>query len=111
MEISDIKNYMKEKKITQETLAEKSNISISTIKKIMSGYIQHPRLDTINAICEALELDNSLPTQPTVLNGNFRLGIKNKIFVFDNSGDKYEFNFKKEELEHVLKICKALSND
>lgn len=56
MEIQAIKKYMKENKITYEELAEKSKLSISTIKKIFSGISQYPRVDTIKAIENALGL-------------------------------------------------------
>lgn len=56
MEIQAIKNYMKSNHITYYQLAEKSGLSISTIKKIFSGIAQYPRIDTMKAIEEALGL-------------------------------------------------------
>ena len=56
MEIQEIKKFMKEKHITYAELSEKSNLSISTIKKIFSGYSQYPRIDTMQAIESALGL-------------------------------------------------------
>lgn len=109
MEIDDIKKLMKNKKITQVKLAEISGIPIDTLRQIFSGKTKYPRLDTINTICDALGINYEIQTQPTILNSNFRLGIKNKIFVFDNSGDKYEFEFNKDELNRILKICGAVS--
>lgn len=44
MEIQAIKKYMKENKITYDELAERSKLSISTIKKIFSGISQYPRI-------------------------------------------------------------------
>lgn len=57
MQIEEIKKYMKEHKITYEALAEKSGLSISTIKKIFSGQAKYPRIDTVQAIEHALGLD------------------------------------------------------
>ena len=54
MEIQAIKKYLKENHITYEELAEKSKLSISTIKKIFSGISQYPRIDTMQAIENAL---------------------------------------------------------
>lgn len=64
MEIQAIKKYMKDNHITYDELAERSKLSISTIKKIFSGISQYPRIDTMQAIEEALEL-NQKPIQWT----------------------------------------------
>jgi transcriptional regulator with XRE-family HTH domain len=54
MDIQSIKKYMKQKKITYDELAQRSGLSISTIKKIFSGISQYPRIDTMQAIERAL---------------------------------------------------------
>ena len=56
MEIQAIKKHMKDNHITYEELAQRSGLSISTIKKIFSGISQYPRIDTIQAIEHALGL-------------------------------------------------------
>ncbi len=57
MQIDEIKKFMKENKITYDLLAEKSGLSISTIKKIFSKQAKYPRIDTMQAIEHALGLD------------------------------------------------------
>ena len=64
MEIQEIKKYMKSNHITYEQLAQRSGLSISTIKKIFSGIAQYPRIDTMQAIEKALGL-NTTPLQWT----------------------------------------------
>lgn len=64
MEIQAIKKYMKDNHITYDELAQRSGLSISTIKKIFSGISQYPRIDTMQAIEAALEL-NASPLQWT----------------------------------------------
>ena len=59
MEIQEIKLFMKNKGITQIELAEKSQIPLTTIRYIFSGRTQTPRIDTMQAIEKALDLDNS----------------------------------------------------
>ena len=59
MDIQSIKKYMKDNKITYDELANRSKLSISTIKKIFSGISQYPRIDTIQAIERALGLEES----------------------------------------------------
>ena len=57
MRIDEIKKYIREHKITYDVLAEKSGLSISTVKKIFSGQAKYPRVDTMQAIEHALGLD------------------------------------------------------
>lgn len=57
MQIDEIKKFMKENKITYDLLAEKSGLSISTIKKIFSKQAKYPRIDTMQAIEHTLGLD------------------------------------------------------
>lgn len=112
--ISDIKKYMKDKRISQVELAEKSQIPLGTLNAIFSGRRKTPRLDTMNAICNALGLQYDVPLQPTIIDENnlahFRTSRKNMIVVYDNSGDEYRFEFKKDNLEKILKICENVAD-
>lgn len=110
MEINEIKKYMKDKKITQIELSNKSGIPLNTIKQIFCGITKNPRLDTINAICKALNIDNSLSTQPTYINGNFRSMNKNKVLVINNSGDEYEYDLTKEQANAVISLLESFNN-
>ena len=58
MDILEIKNYMRLHKITQIELAQKSQIPLQTIRKILSGITPNPRIDTVQAIEKALGLQN-----------------------------------------------------
>lgn len=57
MTVEEIKKYMKDNKITYEELAQKANLSISTVKKIFSGSAKYPRIDTMQAIEKALGIN------------------------------------------------------
>lgn len=59
MDILAIKNALKRKKWTYAILAEETGIAESTIKKILGGFSQYPRIDTMEAIYKALDLDNN----------------------------------------------------
>lgn len=82
MDIIEIKKFMKENKITYEKLSKKSNISIDTIKQIFCGKTKYPRLDTMNAILDALNLKNESIDEksidPRLLNGLAKKGINIK---------------------------------
>lgn len=59
MDVQAIKGVLKANKITYEQLSEKSGIPLNTLKNIFSGRTPNPRIDTIQAIMRALELDQS----------------------------------------------------
>lgn len=67
MDIQEIKAYMKQQKITYQTLSERSGIALNTLKNIFRGRTEHPRIDTMQAIENALGLNNekSLPLELT----------------------------------------------
>lgn len=54
MTVEEIKNYMKENNITQIELSKLSNIPLGTIRKIFSEARKNPRIDTMQAIENAL---------------------------------------------------------
>ena len=58
MTIEQIKSYLKSNKITYQTLSEKSGIPLGTLKNIFSQCAINPRIDTVQAIEEALGLTN-----------------------------------------------------
>lgn len=64
MTIQEIKNYMKQQKITYEKLAEMTGLSVSTITKIFGGFAKYPRVDTIHAIEQALGLSDGGAASP-----------------------------------------------
>ncbi len=60
MQVAEIKSYLKKNKITYEELSLKSEIPLGTLKSIFSGRTPNPRLDTMQAIENALGLSRSL---------------------------------------------------
>lgn len=111
--ILDIKKYMKDKHITQVELAEKSQIPLGTLNAIFSGRRKTPRLDTMNAICNALDLQYDVPLQPTIIDENnlahYRTSRKNMIILYDNSGDEYRFEYDKNEFQRIYDICDTIT--
>lgn len=61
MNILEIKKFMKDNRITYEYLSNNSGIPIGTLKSIFSGRTPNPRLDTIEAIKKALNLNDQEP--------------------------------------------------
>lgn len=60
MQVTEIKSYLKKNKITYDALSKSSGIPIGTIKSVFSGRTPNPRLDTMQAIEEALGLNKPL---------------------------------------------------
>lgn len=54
MTVEQVKAYIKKNKITYQKLSEKSGIPIGTLKNIFSKCEINPRIDTMQAIEEAL---------------------------------------------------------
>lgn len=57
MDLERWKKVKKEKKLTIAQIAEKANLPKGTVQNIFCGYIPNPRIDTVQAIEHALELD------------------------------------------------------
>ncbi|PXX23726.1 helix-turn-helix domain-containing protein [Arenibacter sp. ARW7G5Y1] len=76
-----ISEMRKSKRLTQEELAEQSNINIRTIQRIESGESE-PRGKTLNLICDVLQIDISelIPNEDSMTN-NFGALIINKFFL------------------------------
>lgn len=53
-EIIKIKAFIKENKITYKEISEKTNIPEGTLKHIFSGITKNPRIDTLQAIENAI---------------------------------------------------------
>lgn len=65
--LDKINEIRKQKHLTIEDLSEKSNVPISTVKKICAGITTNPSLDTVIALAHALEctLDDLAESEPT----------------------------------------------
>lgn len=54
MDIEEVKLHMKKHGITYQQLSDMSKINLGTLKKIFCGQVQNPRIDTMQAIFDAL---------------------------------------------------------
>ena len=64
MTVQEIKDYMKTNKIGYATLSEKSGVPIGTLKSIFSFRTPTPRIDTMQAIENALGLTSDAQPIP-----------------------------------------------
>ena len=66
MDIELYKKTMKARNMKYEDLANQTGISLGAIKRIMAGIAKYPRVDTIEAIEEALQIKQEPKTwKPT----------------------------------------------
>ena len=75
MTIQEIKQYLKNNKITYQDLSERSGIALNTLKNIFRGKTENPRIDTMQAIERALGLENE-KTPPDDLSEGERQWLK-----------------------------------
>ena len=80
MNIEEIKKELKKQKLTYEDLAKKTNLNLSTIKKILSGVSRFPRVDTMQAIEKALQIDNDEEQIKSI--GGFNLHPQHSIKIY-----------------------------
>jgi len=59
MDIELYKKTLKQRHMTYEDLATLTGLSLGCIKRIMAGIARYPRIDTIEAIENALEISES----------------------------------------------------
>ena len=62
MDISIINEERKRQGLSIEELAKLANLPKSTVEKIIFGIVKHPRIDTVNALLEALGLKEKTPS-------------------------------------------------
>lgn len=93
MQIETIKQFMKANKITYEELAQKSGVSVSTLKKIFAGISQYPRLDTMQAIENALGIANLTDNEVSqgvvnTVNSQLTALEEDMLIIFREVGEK-----------------------
>lgn len=57
MYLKNLAKLRKEKKLTQEALARKADISYHTLIKLESGGIKNPKIETVIKLADALAVD------------------------------------------------------
>lgn len=83
MDLEYWKKVKKEKRMTMKDIAEKSGIPKGTIQNIFAGYVPTPRVDTVEAIEHALELDS-----PTTVPDSRIIEMMNDRGLTDNELSK-----------------------
>ena len=63
MDVNVYKKILKEKGMTYEDLAKKTGLSLGCIKRIMAGIARYPRIDTIEAIENALGISSDITAE------------------------------------------------
>lgn len=80
MTIEELKRQLKSKKITYKELSGLSQIPIQTIQKIFCGLTKNPRVDTMQAIEKALQVDSDEERIKSI--GGFNLPPQHSIKIY-----------------------------
>jgi predicted transcriptional regulator len=67
MDIEQIKIVLKERRMTYSDLSKLSNVPESTLKNLFAGYTRNPRIDTMQAIEQALNIQKEQKETPPAL--------------------------------------------
>lgn len=101
-----IKDLIKKKKLSYKKLAKLANISLSTVEHIMNNTIKNPRIDTINAIYKALDIEqiNNNPSEIQKIYDNLNkphqkmlIGFGKELLRAENQNPEIILNFIKEK--------------
>lgn len=95
--LEKIKKIKQEKGYTNEVLAQKSGIPLSTLNKILSSVIKDPKIGTLIAITDALDVDiNSL--------------IYDNLNIDDISFITKYINLPAKDRQHFLSLLRLLTS-
>lgn len=102
----EIKKLLKQKGMTYSDLSQKTNIPLGTLKNLFSTKSRdiQPRLDTLNAIMEALEIKTVLPTEDDGL--TIPENLQNIRFAFHDGLD----GLTQEDIDEVSRYVEFLKS-
>lgn len=118
--LEKIKKIKQEKGYTNEVLAQKSGIPLSTLNKILSSVIKDPKIGTLIAITDALDVDiNSLiydnlniknKSNPKATDNLEKLANEYNLNVDDISFITKYINLTAKDRQHFLSLLRLLTS-
>lgn len=118
--LEKIKKIKQEKGYTNEVLAQKSGIPLSTLNKILSSVIKDPKIGTLIAITDALDVDiNSLiydnlniknKSNPKATDNLEKLANEYNLNVDDISFITKYINLAAKDRQHFLSLLRLLTS-
>lgn len=119
--LEKIKKIKQEKGYTTEMLSQKSGIPLSTLNKILSSVIKDPKIGTIIAITDALNIDiNSLIYDKDIQSENthdkITTSLENIVDEYNLNIDDISFitkyiNLPKKDRHNFLSVLRNLTSD
>lgn len=109
MGLERINEIKKQKGLTNAQLADKANLTLSTLDKITSGYNTNPKLATVEAICKALgcTISDLLSESPVPEKNNKANNIQDSF----SSNEKQHIKKYRTLDEHGKKIVDVVLNE
>lgn len=118
--LEKIKKIKQEKGYTNEVLAQKSGIPLSTLNKILSSVIKDPKIGTLIAITDALDVDiNSLiydnlnikdKPNPKATDNLEKLANEYNLNIDDISFITKYINLAAKDRQHFLSLLRLLTS-
>lgn len=119
--LEKIKKIKQEKGYTNEVLAQKSGIPLSTLNKILSSVIKDPKIGTLIAITDALDVDiNSLiydnlnikdKPNPKTTDNLEKLANEYNLNIDDISFITKYINLPAKDRQHFLSLLRLLTSE
>ncbi|WP_302486846.1 helix-turn-helix transcriptional regulator [uncultured Megamonas sp.] len=119
--LEKIKKIKQEKGYTTEMLSQKSGVPLSTLNKILSSVIKDPKIGTIIAITDALNIDiNSLVYDKDIQSENthdkITTSLENIVDEYNLNIDDISFitkyiNLPKKDRHNFLSVLRNLTSD
>lgn len=104
--LDKIKKIKQEKGYTNEILAQKSGIPLSTLNKILASIIKDPKIGTLIAITDALNIDiNSLIYDNTTIQSKNKTDTNNSL---KKLADDYNLNV--DDISFITKYVSLPAN-
>ena len=92
------KRAKKEQKLTIAQIAEKANLPRGSVQNIFAGYVPNPRIDTVQAIEKALNLNNKITDEERAIGASETKKISitpiedEMLYIFREVGRKHGEN-------------------
>lgn len=114
--IFQIKNIMRQNKINQIQLSNKSLVPLQTTREIFRGKTKNPRIETIQALIKGIEqltgenLSYLLSNNKSEEQKNLYI-TKNKANIFDSDGKLTEINISPENVNTIIAVIRTIETE
>lgn len=110
MTIYEIKKFMKDNRISQIELSKRSGIPLGSLRNIFSGRVPHPRIDTMEKILSALNLEKE-ETSEEITDYFCHVLPQTALDFWDEKGEFARFKLNAEDWQTLYNLAEKLAID